>query len=88
MYAKISPCGQQPVFEYEYQSVTYSKEQAIDAAFIKLRQEMDKELKTADLISKNITTRYDNEFMYVTAEIYCIEEIGISIDYDTEINGG
>lgn len=69
-------------YEYEYNDVTYTKSQAVDIAFIKLRYEMDKELKTAELISKSISTSYDNEFIYISANLYCIEEIGINVDYD------
>lgn len=71
-------------YEYEYNDVTYTKSQAVDIAFSKLRYEMDKELKTAELISKSISTSYDNEFIYVTANLYCIEEIGINVDYDVK----
>ncbi len=75
-------------YEYEYQNVTYTKEQAVDLAFKELRSKMDLELKNAELISKNISTTYDENFFYINCELYCLEDIASSVEFYVENNGG
>lgn len=75
-------------YEYKYQNVSYTKKQAVDLAFKKLRKEMDKELLNAELISKNISTSYDDKCFYINCELYCLEDIASSVEFNVENNGG
>lgn len=81
-------CTTTTFYEYEYKTVVYSKEQAIDVAFKELRRKMDIELQNAELISKKVSTHYDNEAFYVCCELYCLEDISSSIEFYVENNGG
>ncbi len=75
-------------YEYEYNEVNYTKEQVIDKAFKELRQKLDVELKSAELVSKNIITNFDEEGFYVECNLYCLEDITSSIEFEIENNGG
>lgn len=75
-------------YEYEYQDVIYTKEQVVDLAFKKLREKMDIELQNAELISKNITTFYDENGFYIDCDLYCLEDIASSVEFEVENYGG
>ena len=75
-------------YEFEYQNVNFSKEQAVDKAFKELRERMDKELLNVELISKKITTSYDNNYLYLNCELYCLEDIASSVEFSVKNNGG
>ncbi len=74
--------------EYEIQNVTYTNEQIINVAFQKLKIEMDKSLLSAELISKKVSTSYDEEYFYIYCELYCLEDIGSEVEFEVENNGG
>lgn len=61
--------------EYYEQEYVYSLQEAIDIAFMQLREQMDIELKDAELISKSIKTSYDDDNFYISCDIYCLEDI-------------
>lgn len=81
-------CTTTSFYEYEYQKVSYTKEQAIDLAFKELRYKMDIELQNAELISKNISTDYSEEGVCIRCQLYCLEDISSSVDFYVENNGG
>ena len=62
-------------YEYEEVPVILTTQEAIDKAFIELRQRLDIELKNAELISKTVSTSYDKSYFYICCELYCIEDI-------------
>ena len=62
-------------YEYEYVDVVLTKDEAVDKAFLMLREEMDKSLKNAELISKNLKTSFDKSGFYISCQLYCLEDI-------------
>lgn len=61
--------------EYYENELTYSLDKAKDLAFIELKNQLDMILKNAELVSKNVTTSYDDEYFYITCDIYFIKDI-------------
>ena len=62
-------------YEYKFEPVVLSKQEAIDRAFLELRYELDKALKNSELINKTINTSYDESGFYVNCQLYCLEDI-------------
>lgn len=62
-------------YEYEEVPVVLSKQEATDIAFSELRLRLDVELKNAELVSKTVSTSFDESFFYIRCELYCIEDI-------------
>ena len=75
-------------YEYEHVKKDYTKEQAVDLAFTELRKEMDKALSSAELISKSIETSYDDKYFYIDCKLHCIEDIGSTVEFEVQNNGG
>ena len=63
------------LYEYEYKEAELTKDEAIDRAFSSLRAQLDNLLKNAELISKTVTTSYDENGFYIDCELYCLENI-------------
>ena len=61
--------------EYYYETKTNTAKESVDIAFSELKKEMEIHLKDAELISKKIETSYDDEYFYITCNLYCLEEI-------------
>lgn len=61
--------------EYHEKENIYSLETARDLAFSELKNQLDVSLKNAELVSKDIKTSYDDEFFYITCDIYFIKDI-------------
>ncbi len=62
-------------YEYEMKTVELSVSEAVDIAFVQLRNEMDAKLASAELIDKEIKTYYDSDSFYVECVLYCLEDI-------------
>jgi similar to stage IV sporulation protein len=69
--------------EYTLTERTRSYDEAIEIAFSQLNVEMEKCLSSAELISRDIKTSLDNEYLYVTCKIYCIENIAELVEFKT-----
>ena len=67
--------------EYEYQEVIYNCSEAIDMAFVNLREKMDASLIEAELISKSVNTYYDENYFYIDCNLYCLENISDTINF-------
>lgn len=63
------------LYEYELKEVVLTKEEAVDKGFSDLRLLMDEALKGAELISKKVTTSYDDDGFYISCQLYCLENI-------------
>ena len=63
------------LYEYEFKKVELTKEEAVDRAFKDLRWQLDTLLENAELISKTVTTSYDENGFYIECELYCLENI-------------
>jgi len=63
------------LYEYKNIPVVLSKQEATDMAFIELREEMDKALLNAELISKEVKTSFDEKGFYIYCNLYCLENI-------------
>lgn len=61
--------------EYCEEDYEYSIKEAVDVAFLELRDKLDICLENAELISKNVETHYDGENFYIFCDIYCLEDI-------------
>ena len=61
--------------EYTETSKTLSVSQAVDLAMAELAQKTVDALEDAELISKEVTTHWVDEKLYVNCKIYCIEDI-------------
>lgn len=68
--------------EYEYSKVEYTKLQVKDLANIRLKEQMDSELKDSILISKNINHYCDFEYYYIDCELYCLEDIAKVVEFE------
>ena len=62
-------------YEYEIVTVKLSVSEAVDLAFVQLREELDKNLQSAELIDKSVKTYYDSEAFYIECQLYCLEDI-------------
>ena len=71
--------------EYEIVSVEYSYSQAVDIAFAELRAQMDVALENAELISKNLETSWDDEYLYITCNLYCLENIAELSEFEVNL---
>ena len=67
--------------EYQYQEVIYNCSEAIDMAFVNLREKMDASLIEAELISKSVNTYYDENYFYIDCNLYCLENISDTINF-------
>ena len=74
-------CTKVKHLEYENVNVEYTKEQVIDISFKKLREEMDKSLENAELITKTIKTDFDGTYFYVYCDLYCVENIAQEVQF-------
>lgn len=68
-------------YEYRLEEVTLSMQEAVDLAFVELRQEMDAVLKDCELISKNVTIDYDSDYFYLNCQVYCLEDIAFEQEF-------
>lgn len=75
---------QEKYYEYKYVDKTYTIDEIVDVAFAELRYRMDKELKNAELISKNISTSYDSEYFYISCNLYCLEDIATLVEFQVD----
>ena len=75
-------------YVYELKEIIITPAQAVDIAFAELRGELDKELKNAEMISKNVSVKYDENCYYLTCDLYCLEDIAINKEFTLENNGG
>ena len=53
----------------------YTKEQAIEKAFIDLRKKLDIVLEDCELISKSVAIECDETGVKLKCKLYCIEDI-------------
>ena len=70
--------------EYEAKDRIYSYREAVDAAFSCLKSEMSVMLENSELISKSITTSYDDDYFYINCNLYCLEDIAEVVEFDVE----
>ncbi len=70
--------------EYELKNVTYTHSQAIDLAFVKLREELDLKTQGAELISKEVKTHFDKEAFYIECNLYCLENIASLVEFEVK----
>ena len=70
--------------EYEETPVSYSYDEAVDMAFVELRNRLDTELSDAELISKSVTTYKKDDGFYIDCELYCIENIASLVEFKVE----
>ena len=68
-------------FEYEYNDVKYSEREARDIALIKLRNELDTVLESAEILSKKINYFCDYEYYYIECDLYCMEDIAKIVEF-------
>ena len=62
-------------YEYTLQSIRYTYNEASEVAFAQLTEQLTTALYSAELISKKVTTYYDDKYYYIECEIYCLEDI-------------
>ena len=62
-------------YEYEIVTVELSVSEAVDLAFVQLREELDKNLQSSELIDKSVKTYHDSEAFYIECQLYCLENI-------------
>lgn len=70
--------------EYEYRERVYTPEEAVDIAFSRLRQDMDEALENATLVSKSVSTSFDDEYFYIECNLYCLEDIAKLVEFQTD----
>lgn len=61
--------------EYQMVDIEYSKRQAVDLLFKDLSSMLAELTKEAELVSKNVETSYDENGIYITCKLECIENI-------------
>ncbi|MBQ7760769.1 MAG: sporulation protein YqfD [Clostridia bacterium] len=66
---------QTKLYEYELIENTFTKEQAVDLAFIELRKKLDLALSDAELVSKEVSVEYNETGIKIICDLYCIENI-------------
>ena len=62
-------------YEYIEEPIVLSTQEAVDKAFVELRNSIDVILKNAELVSKKVETSYDENGFYIQCQLYCIENI-------------
>ena len=62
-------------YEYRLIDINYTVSQAANLAKIELSERQNACLANAQLISKKIIESYDENFYYITCELYCLENI-------------
>ena len=72
------------VRKYEMKTVTYTRQQAVDLAFLELRKELDDATRNAELLSREITTYFDEEAFYIECNLYCLEDISVLVEFEVE----
>lgn len=71
-------------YEYTVEDVNYTVSEAVDIAFVELREQMDQQLKDSELISKTVETDYDSEYFYIRCKLYCLEDIAVEREFFIE----
>ena len=72
------------LYGYDLVEVRLSHKEAVDMAFSRLREELDIALNNAELITKSVKTDYDSEGVYITCQLYCLENIAKVQEFYTE----
>lgn len=62
-------------YQYKIEKLVYSTDEAVDIAMTKLRDNLDKELVGAELVSKSIKTKNNNGLVVVNCNVYIIKNI-------------
>lgn len=68
--------------EYDLIERQRSYKEAVDIAFIELEKELSSTLECSTLIKKEINTSWDENFFYISCDLYCIEDIAELIEFE------
>ncbi len=74
LFSKISlPIELQTIryYEYEFKEVTYSNDDMVNMAF----SQLENELKTLNIVTKNVETSYSDGILSLVCQLTCIENI-------------
>ena len=62
-------------YEYKIEDITHTLQEASDLAYAELTSQLENALLNAELISKSLSTSYDDDYFYLNCKIYCLEDI-------------
>ena len=74
LFSKISlPIELQTIsyYEYEFKEITYSNDEMVNMAF----SQLENELKTLNIVTKDVETSYSDGILSLVCQLTCIENI-------------